>query len=76
MSRYIDDEISHFIETEPTADVQKVRHGEWVETGSKPEAVCSLCGRAVVYKIVNDRWQYENYCPHCGAKMEEKTDNE
>ncbi len=57
----------------PTADVQEVRHAEWVLQENKhPEAVCSNCGREVVYQIVNNRWEFENYCPHCGAKMDKE----
>lgn len=56
-----------------TADVQEVRPAEWVLQENKhPEAVCSNCGREVVYQIVNNRWEFENYCPHCGAKMDKE----
>ena len=52
---------------------RKVEQGEWVmqekETPVSPEAVCSKCGRKVVYQIVDNKWQFENYCPHCGANM-------
>lgn len=61
------------IKAVPTADVQEVRHAEWVLQENKhPEAVCSNCGREVVYQIVNNRWEFENYCPHCGAKMDKE----
>lgn len=61
------------ISEQPTADVQEVRHAEWVLQENKhPEAVCSNCGREVVYQIVNNRWEFENYCPHCGAKMDKE----
>lgn len=30
------------------------------------------CGREVVYQVINNRYQFENYCPHCGAKMDEE----
>lgn len=48
--------------------------GEWVMQKKKPgkitpEAVCSNCGREVVYQVIDYRWAFENYCPHCGAKM-------
>ena len=52
---------------------RKVEQGEWVmqekETPISPEAVCSNCGREVVYQIVDNKWEFENYCPHCGLKM-------
>lgn len=60
----------------PTADVQEVRHGEWVRQKGRPEAVCSDCGREVVYKIVDNKWWFEDFCPHCGAKMDGKGDAE
>ena len=56
----------------PTADVQEVRHGKWIRQDGRPEAICSECGRNVVYQVINYRWQFENYCPHCGAKMDGK----
>lgn len=34
------------------------------------EAYCLTCGREVVYQVINNRYQFENYCPHCGAKMD------
>ena len=50
----------------PTADVEKVRHGEWVPyfneyRGSVTSYKCSLCGRTESRK--------EPYC-NCGAKMD------
>lgn len=52
---------------QPTADVEEVRHGEWIKSqklyGIGVEYVCSLCGRTV------KRGDLELYC-HCGAKMD------
>lgn len=53
---------------------RKFERGEWIrqtkELGViKPEAICSNCGRSAVYQIIDDRWAWENYCPHCGADM-------
>lgn len=48
----------------PSADVVEVRHGRWIGKVYK----CSLCGKWV------DPLQGDadmNYCPNCGAKMEE-----
>lgn len=62
------------VEALPAADVVEVKHGYWeVNTSRKicePEAICSVCGRSVVYNVVNDVWEFENFCPHCGAKMD------
>lgn len=56
----------------PPADVEEVRHGEWIDThhgGIHGDTIyrCSVCG--------NEREAYldeENYCPNCGAKMDGK----
>ena len=59
------DNMVECINDQPTADVEEVRHGEWIETyrGLCPREkviVCSLCGRVEEQK--------EPYC-NCGAKM-------
>lgn len=54
----------------PTADVQEVRHGHWIREVKEIEdtvyfkAFCSVCNRRVIVKY--------NFCPHCGAKMDEE----
>lgn len=65
------------IKTIPAADVIEIKHGYWkpqpfVPTKGIPtsEAVCSVCGRDVVYKIVDNKYYFEDYCPHCGTKMD------
>lgn len=86
MSRYIDAEKIKFIEyingdvtvskdeveKIPTADVQEVRHGRWIEQvkirkNGEPRLVhwqCSLCGVFLGTSTAN-------FCPHCGAKMDD-----
>ena len=52
---------------------RKETQGEWVMRENKSptqiEAYCSICGRDAVYQVIDNRWQFENYCPHCGACM-------
>lgn len=48
---------------------EQVRRGEWVRQKGNPEAICSECGREVVYQCIDNRWRFENYCPHCGTRM-------
>lgn len=53
----------------PSADVEPVRHGHWTETvipGEVPDydCVCSLCGKSGL--------PIYNFCPNCGAKMDEE----
>ena len=55
----------YMIEDMPAADVAPVRHGRWKRYG-KNLGECSECG-----EIVSVR---NNYCPNCGAKMDEKED--
>lgn len=53
-----------------TADVEPIRHGEWI---MKPDPygffgeipVCSVCGCTTKMR------ETYNYCPNCGAKMED-----
>ena len=59
----------------PSADVAPVAHGEWILVGTNEhdyetsvEEKCSLCGR-YVYRY--DTQPQDNYCPNCGAKMDE-----
>lgn len=84
MSRYIDADLAPIflsktvckqLEQIPTADVQKVRHGEWlnecehsvlpskkiIEWNSKR---CSECGGKQTHKT--------NYCSNCGTKMDKE----
>lgn len=50
----------------PTADVQEVRHGYWIDTTTYcGEFTCSICKET----CVTNRY---NYCPHCGAKMDKE----
>jgi hypothetical protein len=55
---------------EKHADVAPVVHSRWIKTADGAE--CEKCGREAVYQIVNDHWEYEPFCPHCGAKMDRK----
>lgn len=52
----------------PAADVAKVKHGHWKHLALEPYDItghtygeCSICGKR---RIV------DNYCPNCGALME------
>ena len=60
------------IHSMPTVEAEPVRHGKWItkDVGFLQESfVCSVCGG----------WEHNlecehedlNYCPHCGAKMED-----
>ena len=44
----------------------KIKQGRWIENPPTEawKYHCSICGRTEDYK--------ENYCPNCGAKMDER----
>ena len=57
----------------PTADVAPLVHGKWISKNHHSYEwvfICSNCGYIDGYPF-NDR---SNYCPNCGAKMDEKED--
>lgn len=78
MSRYIDAEKIKYteyingdvtvskdlVEKIPTADVQEVRYGEWIES-DYGICHCSECG--FEYK---SQAEVTQYCPGCGARMD------
>ena len=53
--------VRDFIKNAPTADVQPVVRGEWVEDGAVMK--CSVCGNS------SDYCGTENFCNYCGADM-------
>lgn len=52
------------IDVQPTVDAEPVRHGHWEWDG---DFICSNCGE----RGHRNKW---NYCPNCGAKMDEVED--
>ena len=59
------------IDNFPTADVAPVRHGYWCK--EKRDVLihwhCSVCKECFYLDIPN-----AEYCPHCGAKMDEESE--
>ena len=60
----------YMIEDMPAVDVAPVRHGRWEESSDGDGIVCPFC-RTDFCTIIYDT-EYFNYCPNCGAKMDEK----
>lgn len=67
------------IESFPTVDVAPIVHGRWeLEYGTYGKMRCSVCKKeALIEKIIGDasvitNYVDSNYCPNCGAKMDEK----
>ena len=61
------------IENFPNADVAPVRHGRWEEASDGDGIVCPFC-RTDFCTIIYDTACF-NYCPNCGAKMDEGASN-
>ena len=60
----------YMIEDMPAADVAPVTHGRWIEQKKYTSITmydCSICGTRIF-----DNGHSLNYCPHCGAKMDEQ----
>ena len=58
-----------FPEYTPSADVAPMVHGHWETNSDRPDSlICSVC------KCGFDMWKHDphNYCPNCGAKMDER----
>lgn len=59
----------------PLADVEPVRHGEWLRTADDWDSLvtirCSACGGEWCFEIDEDvQLLGYNYCPGCGCKMD------
>lgn len=63
--------VLEYAENLPAADVAPVVHGRWIYKGDSDMWVCSRCGRSVNA----DPEGIDLYCYHCGAKMDEKEDD-
>lgn len=54
-------DVVNLIDEQPTVDAEPVRHGKWIiEDG---HVCCSECGE------ISKEF---NYCPYCGARMDEE----
>lgn len=51
----------------PTVDAEPVRHGHWELSLFDGNWMCSKCGN----KPYHSNMKNMNYCPNCGAKMDE-----
>lgn len=62
--------ILDLVDEQPTIEAEPIRHGHWIyKEYGYPTAIafytCSVCGSSRGFDI-------DNYCPHCGAKMDEE----
>ena len=69
INQYNLDWIYSFVEAQPTIETRPVIHGHWIEKKMPFDYVmCSACEIGVPFET--------DYCPSCGAKMDEVIDNE
>jgi len=61
---------TNVIKNIPAADVRPVVKAQWVYTDMS-RLVCSNCGNPVAFALKDDGWHHGDYCPNCGARMEE-----
>ena len=66
LGEYLTTQIRGMLMDIPSADVAPVRQGRWNADRSYIGWVCSECCYAI-----SDRHLKQNYCPNCGAKMDE-----
>lgn len=57
--------VKRLIELTPTVD--PVKHGRWELLGK-----CSICGGDAPFWPMASTYYQSNYCPNCGAKMDEE----
>ena len=72
---YKANDIYSAIDNAPTADVAPVVHGRWIYKGEY--AVCTECGgrSGTQYDGVEPIPLMTQFCPNCGAKMDEPVGN-
>lgn len=68
---YLDEMSEEEFDRFPAANVAPVVHGRWLD------GRCTVCGWEEPDEIGYDGyefspWEHTNYCPNCGAKMDDK----
>ena len=54
----------------------EVRHGRWEDYSDDGYYECSVCGEAWTFIDGTPKDNNANYCPRCGAKMDEVEEDE
>lgn len=69
-------EVFDMIDGYDAADAQPVQHGKWTEPGGPyiNTYECSSCGRWFTLDYGTPKENNYNYCPNCGARMEEENE--
>lgn len=62
--------VTRWLSKAPASDVRPVVKARWVYTDMS-RLVCSNCGNPVAFALKDDGWHHGDFCPNCGARMEE-----
>ena len=66
----IDSIIPEVINGMKAADVQPVKHGQWISQGDNMW-ICSNCKDNIIFSMhKSDRTKKQRYCYKCGARMD------
>ena len=65
----IGNQLKAYIKQQPTADVEEVKHGEWIISSDGYYPYCSNCRYEPPF--VGGKDMRTSRCPKCGAKMDE-----
>ena len=68
-------DIEQEVQKIPSADVQPVVHGEWVDGGVDGVGACDIEYRYNKCSVCGYEYSFPmkyNFCPNCGAKMDGK----
>lgn len=68
----------NLIDAQPTVDAVPVVHAHWIQNKGlfrNPIVKCSHCGNFLDMDGVNAGRGNANFCPNCGAKMDEETES-
>lgn len=61
---FLTDEIDKLVDAMKPADVQPVKHGQWIL--DNPQYLLSHCSECKCFNSIGYKWKY---CPNCGARM-------
>ena len=71
------DDLKMELDETPTIEAEPIRHGRWIPSDPPDAPItklykCSVCGLGYEDDDTDCEVYYPwNYCPHCGAKMDE-----
>lgn len=65
----------YYIFDAPTVNVDVVKHGIWIDVSDIDDHIyCSECGNS--FSVIDNCTEDFDYCPKCGAKMEDSEEDE